>query len=539
MPTDTGGWDTASAVRYSELDAMIKRDNKYPTNFSKSITSNITQTVQAITGTFASWSLSDDASGLQVGFSATVGSGTFTVTPQSATPTTVDLAGAILQFSVALKFFDDPANTNRKILKPSDATGAVTCMGVTVQGPPPQQSELDIIQNLFDAWGKETLAADFDQEFVSVEELLFDATSNNAWLNPTDYAFAVVPATPDTSIVDVAKRREKFLNDSILGVMTMTESRPPPATVNLTNTIVPENSNSGFLISYERYATKMLMPNIHLLFPNSTAANFETRSSGTEIVNMVELQVEDLTLENGSKVSPKIPKNGFVLELTPSYLNVRFDDLHFSWGPFNATVNVKANTSSTLALSDKGGPLLSVDTGYGDGTVVSDPNWDYALIGIDIFTAVLAMFTGVGGLIASSAEKALQAGANTAQAAIPAIEMANVVPTAAGAVGDGFEAAGAVVAVANGAYAVSPITSFFARSGLKIAAVSVAGVTVVSSAIIISKVLKGIDDENFNKVFIKDLVDTVTSPVSWPLGNVSTVNSMGFNGALQFGANLA
>lgn len=533
--TSTGGWDTVSAMTYADMNKIIAHDHNYPDTFSESQTSGILNETTAITGNYSVWGLTEGGGGETVAIAAPVIAGSLTVTASGGSSTTVDLVGAVVTFEADLTFFDGPNNT--QVLRVPTDPNAVRCTNVTFATAPGDPGVEPITQGLFDAWAKKNLK-DFAQEFVSVDLSGGAAASNPnlAWLKPTSHAFVAAPATPDNTLSgDAAK--QYFVDNSIMSVLTMTESRAAPRDLNISTTVIPGGSNAGFLISFDRYMSKMLLPHISMLFLGASQADFEVYENGGAIRNTNELTAQTMTVgKDNTEVKPKVPAKTFTVSLEDTYLGLKLTDFNFEWGVFDSTVHITYESTSTLSLDSDGYPEITLAEGAGNTTVTTNKIVDWVLIGVDVIAAALAIFGGACA-VAKCATSGLEAAADGASAASGAIESASNSAASASEIAADSSASGSELAatVANDSSRVAKAAGWLVRVGKKVGVlVAVSGVTAAVGNIAVA-VSKKEGEGKFPKTILNDLMKDASSPVVWPHFKDLETKSLAINGAIQFG----
>jgi hypothetical protein len=539
--TSTGDWDTVSAMRYADLDRIIKFDKKYPTNFEATQVSGLLQTTETITGTFDAWTLNDSASGENVGVSTPVLKGSLTVTPNGGKPVVIDITGATAIFSLKLAFFDctitDPTDSTKtspgKSLRPGDQ---VTCMDVQFKTPPSDPSVVGICKDLFNAWAVKNIQS-FGQEFALVDLSGGAAASNVnlAWLKPTAHHYLADPATPDPTITDPAKQLEHFLENSIFSVMTMTENRVQPKTLDISNTVIPDGCTVGFLISYERYMEKMLMPHVHNMFVGATEKDFDLTQKGRAVKNNKELVVQKLTLENGDVVEPKIAANKFILALQNTYLELSFLEFFFEYGALDYTVHLDYTSSSTLTLDASGNPKIDVVDSSGNTTVTANKIVEDVLIGLDVLAVIAALMGGALAIV-KIGTKGPQIAASSATAALDTVEVSTpLISDTTELTADAAVASTELTEVATGATKATKVAGWFWRNSTKITAFSVIGGVSSGGSNAANIILKKMYTADFKGDILNPLMKDASSPVAWPRLKAVDVTAMQLNGALQFG----
>lgn len=286
------------------------------------------------------------------------------------------------------------------------------------------------------------------------------AKGNLAWLNPTDTQYAVADAasTPSTKT-------------SVFALLSMTENRDDstltpqidPAIFDylpsIPNPNMPITANSVFALSAERFTKKILLGVAIATLVGSTAANFSFDTTGLVISNNSALSWRQITLENGSIVTPVVPADGLKIRIVDRYIELEFTGVHFDvpgwpWpGHKIATLQFKQQIFLKLAEGkDAQGDTIhyllarNVDPDSGNAQAIQDDlptiinpvvnvsfdqtaiTFQDATIGISIVLSVLTV-----GLVAFSAarwvirsQQLAQAAANAANAGTGGIQLTQI-----------------------------------------------------------------------------------------------------------------
>jgi hypothetical protein len=92
---------------------------------------------------------------------------------------------------------------------------------------------------------------------------------------------------------------------------------------------LPSGANSVFALSAERFTAKILLDVAISTLVGSTAANFSFDTTGLVISNNADLPWREITLEDGSKVTPVVPADGLKIRVVDRYIELEFTGVHF------------------------------------------------------------------------------------------------------------------------------------------------------------------------------------------------------------------
>jgi hypothetical protein len=270
VPFNTNGWDTTYAIRLTDVNRAIAAKGTSPTSWSASIPASMFGPRIDGTGTFGTWSLTNGAGSgatirMHIPFAATV----------TANGTSLDVAGGLAYVLVKLTYLPQPPNTpGRKSLvvrtqggSPDDPVVSVSSVTYT---SPAQNSGLDnALVELLQQWFNANLSS-FEHVFATVNLGMEGASGAFQWLYPTHSAYAYIDGAT--------------LDDSLLGVLCMTESRDITGTVQeLAAGAIPDAARAGFSISPERFLDKMVLPSLVAEFPQVPSTTFQLSNNNTEI----------------------------------------------------------------------------------------------------------------------------------------------------------------------------------------------------------------------------------------------------------------
>ncbi|NHX27111.1 TULIP family P47-like protein, partial [Escherichia coli] len=142
------------------------------------------------------------------------------------------------------------------------------------------------------------------------------------WLQPTYTSYAVIDDT-----VSVAT--------GILGVLCMTEDRAPSPDQIITRETIPDGERSSFLISKERFLSKMLIGGMGYMFSGPVKTNpmkkwpedyFELTDNQTAITNTEDLRIDKMRVGD-EDCACRVDARTMIVKLEETYLDVLFEDL--------------------------------------------------------------------------------------------------------------------------------------------------------------------------------------------------------------------
>ena len=360
------------------------------------------------------------------------------------------------------------------------------------------------------------------------------------WLMPVHMSYAVSQGpTPDTGI---------------FAVLCMTgapgDQRPIPESQDISPNAIPTGTNSAFLISKERFLSKLVMPGLSSQFaapqdeapdpatgevPHWPQEYFEVAASGNMIRNSRPITIPNFQGRDQDDPSvARIGRNGLNLVMEDTYLDVRYEGLThpFWWFWYEAIHNITVHVHA--GLNPQGRFILTpppegTDDDLTEHTAVlvktpAGQTIDNILIALDIL-AILVPVAKLGwGKFISGGAKVVGDGGSAAgkisKAGAEAAMEAGVKTITAGA-----KAGSAVKA-----------SGFFARNFSRI----YTGITaLLFVGLTAEKIIQIIGNDNdWAKGRIpefKEFASRVMAPVTWPASTDFQVTSVRFNGSFQVG----
>ena len=415
---DTYNWDTAYGITFEKVNNSIVRANSSPANFTGPYVDSFGGGSYVIAANFGAWQLSG-GSGDLVHMTLPLTNGT--ITPGAGGNAIAFTGSASIE--VKLEWLPQPGASSDKgthhlkiNLTTNDPVNSPIVSVVNMAVNPARYN--NAVQSVLQTW----LLANLQQfnHVFSVVDLGAQADKAGfQWLKPTKLGYAV-----NTEGATDPK-------NYVFGVLAMTEGRPGVRLGHqISPNIIPTGADAGFLISQERFLSKLLLPGMAVLFKGATAADFTLGPDGTLVQNKNALTFRTFKLEDGSKIDgATIDAQKFSLEARATSLRMSFDDFHFPWTPKGSivphgfVVHLTYTAESVLFLdanhhlqmctvgnrAQKTGPTLNVVV-----TKTTAEKWTEIAVGVveGIVLAVVGAMIGgaLGPEVDEAAEGAEQAG---------------------------------------------------------------------------------------------------------------------------------
>ncbi|MBR1086417.1 TULIP family P47-like protein [Bradyrhizobium manausense] len=311
------GWDTANVVTADVLNAAIVAQKTYPLSF------DLTQGTNAIKGTWGPWQMTLGRSGTLLEFACPVVSGTGI----DSNGKSHDLAGATLYVEIALQTINDSAsnfgdNTAATQPKPAqillvDPTSTPAAPAVTVIAIVPQALRNDFFF-IFGDWFNANISA-FKHIFHAMMLSETAAKGDFQWLKPTDYSYAMA-----------VNKNKTF---GAFAALCATDGDPigllsQQINVNVVKNL-PTGSNAVLAISGEKLVQHVLLPGAKAVLQGSDVADFDIIGDDLILTNNKDLIWQNVKLEDGTIVSPRIPKGNFRMRVVEDQLELEFTGMTF------------------------------------------------------------------------------------------------------------------------------------------------------------------------------------------------------------------
>ena len=363
-PISLGGWHTAYALRYgdvnaaiaagiksgkSPLSATLKADNavpKIPANGETPEQPARPATV-AVTGRPQPWGLSAggvgkvvvlalDVLGVTVEFKDAAGATTSTTTI-NAVHVKID---ALLQTG---------ADGTIKVVRPAGPDSPYT---LDISGATPGLRAVDSIRvkGVFTKW-LDTLWGEFGQALTRIEITgTKPATGTDpwAWLRPT-FSTAIVRQLPGAAV-----------EDQQLVILSMTGPNPrPPTGEVISGDLIPQDAHVGFVIAPQLVLENLIKPGVKAVIKSAEPAHFKT--SGRKLASAVVYDEPEFKMGDADAVAATISKVQY--ELSGEEIKVTLS-LAFPYGALGAhNVDVELDFECRMQLG-----LSRVDVKLSDGS---------------------------------------------------------------------------------------------------------------------------------------------------------------------------
>lgn len=367
------GWDTVFAIRYNHVNDAIAASGKVPGTFE-----HVEQDegdTNSIEGTFTNWSVTVGGAGHLIMMKLDVPSVTLKRTGHT------DQVRTDVEYIVKVQLTTEEAGPGPdqgqlvNFVLASAKHGANTSIVVEEVNYDGSESDTTVrffLRGLMEDWLNEN-SDKFDMVFATVNLNSRADKDHWQWLRPTHTSYAV-------------SDDHTTLESGILGVMCMTEHRPAPPDQEITHETIPEGKNGAFLLSKERFMTKLLRRGMGDMIdgpvtPDSTRTwpddYFELTDDDTMLTNTDDLEIKELVLqEDEDPVRVEIPARTMIMKLEDNYLDVHFEQMNhpYKWLiGFGYLVNVSHEIQTrNIARLDNGCFTLF------PGTKTLDPNYKVA-----------------------------------------------------------------------------------------------------------------------------------------------------------------
>lgn len=552
----TNNWDTAFAINFLNANNAIKLQGSSPKSFSGTKPGGgFSGPAIDVTGSFGDWQLS--------GGSGSIAELTLPIsgkaTSEGSSPITIPFKGEAV-INIELQFLPQPSSADadgvdtggtKNNLKPNLTTDdpetkpIVSIINISLN---PEASEAkDAVHDVLETWLLANLES-FNHTFAAIDLGAVADKDQFQWLAPTKLGYGV--SNPDGAKVD----------DYIFAVMAMTENREG---VNLGHqvspNIIPANCNSGFLISQERFMTKIMMPGMKLMFLNATDSDFEVTGDGSTITNANPLTFHDFTTESkdGDTVDitgATVDKGKFQVIANATTLAISFVDLNFPWDGGGYTVHLNYNGESELYMDKNkhfqaktvGKPSLAVNV-----TESSEEKWAEIIIGIVEGIAFAVAGAMIGGALGPAAEGASEGIEESGSAAAEGVEGSTDALDFSGDFPsddeienldevnseDQDDASEEMDNADNDSYKAK-FKGFFRRNWSKMLGMAVGGAV----GVVVGKIpaiLEAYSEKDLAKMpTLDEFVDYSVSATTWPGQTGYTLESVALNESLQMGLNV-
>jgi len=526
----THGWDTAYGIRFALANSAIARAKSSPADFDH--TESGGGETNRVFGTFGDWSISGGSGHL---LEMAVPVPGFTYEPDGQAPITRTGATAVIR--VELQAIPQPAGRKGegiphalRLKLPNRDNSSVSVLSFTYPGHEADGDVPGEVRLLLQGWMREPAnLARFNHTFAVVNLNAKAAVAELDWVMPTHLGYGVVEAGDQ---------------DGVLAVLCMTEDRSPPPDAIVSAELLPPGIGSAFLVSKERYLTKMVLPSLGFMFsqPRDSRGRvwptdwFELGGNGTMLRNSFDLSIDKFQTAHGT-VKATLPAGMFSVTLEDTFVELRMSEFRHPYraGWFNAVHSITARMQAAIdgqqkivlmpASGDKETPIVHHRAVVEKSPLAEIVDW--AIIGIEIAAVVVPVgrlaWASYSGAAIAEAAAGIEVAADVMQAAPAVVEEA------------GPAVAGGAQAAANAAAAGGPHLNEFLMFNSRAMHV---GIMAALAAIPLSLEIfeKIATNGNMASKEIPDItafVYSIMKPVQWPDQAEFHVDQVAFNGGLH------
>lgn len=486
----------------------------------------------------------------------------------------VDLTGAIVQAVIQLDQVPDPsgmvhlvpATTTKLGLPAANVQAVVLASGAMADQP---------VVTAFDDWLVANIGS-FTQTFQSVD--LSKAASvapGLAWITPNGFSYAVADGTnaAGNPVSALAILTETAASATVAGMNTLSATVPPNLLAGL-----PGNCNALVAISAEQMVANILLQGAIKMFKGSSATDFAITGNGHIVTNLTPQELPEQTLDNGDKLTPKIPIGGMSLAVSGHKITVTFDGvtgdlLNGASGVTGLMVTFSFAQSFYLVLHPRNDGTHVLAASFADPddpTSKDEANVEnlsthiqmtpsaraaqIAILSVGIVLAALsvgAVAFGAKGINFARQADQNAAGAagtqlqNTGQATVIYSQLPPIGSTAP-AIPLWNQAVATTVAGGTAASTAGPLMVFMGKYGVTFATLGAVGLALGLTGSIVGGLLLGDavhlangDYDNVDaSLTAQKLVDTILANFVWPEGRTFTLVSARLDDALMLYGNL-
>ena len=528
---DLSGWDTVSALSYTDANAAIRAAKSSPQTFSQAAQDGSA----SVTGTFGDWQLRTGGGEQNIAMTIPITGGKAVVLGVEH-----DLTAATADVLVTARFIDGP-RAGVRVLKVG--TERQSPAPASVESVSPKQAQFMVqatLETLLEDWLVANLAQ-FAQVLATVDFNADLANGRLAWLKPSYVGYAVSEKAAGIATLD----------NSVLGVLCLIDGNTDGDLLapKVSAFAIPPEHRAGFVISSEKFLRHMVMPAAPLIFSgiegDDPQTHFLIDNDGMRLTNSTALTFRDLRLDDGKVVSPTVAARKFTMEVNETEFRITTEDMAYSPSS-GITIHLHYQGNSKVSFNAGTGQLdlLLVDQ-TGGGTIHVSQAMRISQIVVGVVAAVVGLAGGVAGLAGGAASKAAAAAEAAAEAAEAAGDTAMAVSDVSSEAAESSEEAATVEARVCGVLVKSGSATEVANFGRMMKTIAKIGMIggglagLAPSTMAIVEAVEGGEADAVAKV--TDLTDyAVGALVRWPDAVPSfRLVSADLAGALRFGLDAA
>ena len=280
---DTQGWDTASAVRLSQVNQALEATGVSPPGFNEAVTAD-----WAINGSFGPWRMARGGSGSIVFLRTPIPSATLAF---SGTTANIENASATIQ--VKLNYLpqrqdesrDPTVGDKNDLVSDTDARSAddpaVVVQRIDYGGSKIDDMQKALFQAAISKWYNANLEQ-FNYVFAVVSLNQVAESPQFQWLKPTYTSYAYYDGPRDDPNDDVA----------YFGALTMNGRSPEGLANQLPASAIPAGQGAALLIGMRLFLENMVLPGVQAAFPGASPSDFKTTNDNTSIQLVHDLNME-------------------------------------------------------------------------------------------------------------------------------------------------------------------------------------------------------------------------------------------------------
>lgn len=542
---DTYNWDTAYGITFEKVNNSIVRANSSPANFTGSYVDVLGGgATYVIAASFGAWQLS--------GGSGDLVHMTLPLTNGTITPGGSAFSGSA-EIEVKLNWLPQPGASSDKgthhlkiNLTTNDPVNSPIVSIVNMAVHPATLAP--VVQSALQTWLLAHLQQ-FNHVFSAVDLGAEADKAGFQWLKPTKLGYAV-----NTEGATDPK-------NYVFGVLAMTESRPGVRLDHqISPNIIPTGADAGFLISQERFLSKLLLPGMAVLFKGATAADFTLGPDGTLVQNKNALNFRTFKLEDGSKIDgATVDAQKFSLVARATSLVMTFNDLHFPWTPKGSivphgfVVHLTYSAESVLFLdanhhlqmctvgsrAQKTGPTLNVVV-----TKTTAEKWTEIAVGLVEGIVLAVVGAMIGGALGPEVDEAAEGAEQAAQDSVEDTAGGDPLDFDSGFEGDNeddnlsennSEEDGEASKLLEEPNRLEKLKGFFKRNWRKMLGATIGSITAVGLGVL-PQILEAYAENNLADMpTLDEFADESIKTTTWPGATGTTLLTAGLNGSLQLG----